>query len=127
MRRTLSGLLLSSMFLTAAAYASPASDDVSASTLPVSTGVIPPRALNTLNITRPSGFTGYPTPVNSMITVTFTVNEAGEPRDIQIVKGANPYWNSSVAHAVQNLRYQPATMNHLAIPVVVKLNVNLTQ
>jgi hypothetical protein len=124
MRRTLSGLLLSSMLLTAAAYAS---DDVSASTPQVSTGITPPKVIAPLTIAKPSAFSGNTLPVNSMVAVTFTVDEMGQPHDIQIVKGAGPYWDMQIANAVQNLRYHPATLNNRPVAMVVHLNINLSE
>ena len=122
MRRTLAtGLLLSSMFLTAAAYAS---DDVSASTPRVSTGVTPPQVLNSIRLA-PDQMIGHTHPADSIISVSFMVDEKGQPRDIQVLKGSDPYWNSLVTSAVQNLRYRPATLNNRPVAMAVKLNINI--
>ena len=122
MRRTLSALLLSSMLLTAAAYAS---DDVSASTPRVSTGITPPKILNSLSLTTLDTSTGHSHPLSDVIAVSFTVDETGQPRNIQILKGSDPYWNARIAAAVQNLRYQPASLNNHPIAMVVNLNIDL--
>jgi TonB family protein len=124
MRRTLSGLLLSSMLLTAAAYAS---DDVSASTPKVSTGVTPPKVLTQLTITAPDAMGGHSRPQSNMVAVTFTVDETGQPRNIQILKGSDPYWDARIAAAVQNLHYAPATLNNRPIAMVVNLNINISE
>lgn len=122
MRRTLSTLLLSSMLFTAAAYAS---DDASASTPRVSTGVTPPEIIKPLSIRASDQTSSHPLPIGSMIAVSFIVDETGTPKNIQILKGSDPYWNSVIASAVQNLRYRPASINHHPVAMGVNLNVNL--
>jgi hypothetical protein len=125
MRRTLATvLLLSSFVFTAAAYAS---DDVSASTPRVSTGVTPPQLLNSLNVTVPDPTTGHSMPADSSISVSFKVDETGQPRDIRILKGVDPFWNARVANAVQNLHYRPAMMDNQPVSMVVNLDVTLTR
>jgi hypothetical protein len=128
MRRTLiTGLLLSSMLFTAAAYASPSSDSASASTIRVSTGVTPPQVLAPLSLAQTVSLGGPTHPANPLITVSFTVDETGHTRNIQIVKGSDPYWNARVANAVQNLHYRPASMNNEPVAMDVTLNVTIAQ
>jgi TonB family protein len=124
MRRTLSALLLSSMLLTAAAYAS---DDVSASTPRVSTGITPPKVLTRLTIAPPDVMSGHSHLSAGMVAVSFTVDETGQPRNIQILKGSDAYWNARIVAAVQNLRYQPASLNNRPVAMVVNLNVNINE
>lgn len=124
MRRTVaSSLLLSSLFFTAAAYASP-SADAATTPIPVSTGITPPEVLNSLSLSN-SPLSGHALPADRLIEVSFTVNQNGQPSDVKIVKGSDIYWNSRVVNAVLNLRYRPASMDNHAIPMVVNMNVNL--
>jgi TonB family protein len=65
--------------------------------------------------------------MNTTVAVSFTVDETGQPRDIQVLKGADPYWNARITAAVQNLRYQPASLNNRPIAMVVNLNINVNE
>ena len=126
MRRTLAtSLLLSSLFISAVAHASSPSDDAIASTPQVSTGVVPPQVLNSLDIGSSSG-PGVPAlTAGSLVELSYTVDESGRPRDVRIIKGVDAYWNARIVGAVLNLRYKPATMDHQPVSMGVKLEVNI--
>ena len=127
MRRTLvSALMLSSMLLPAAANARPRTDDASASTQRVSTGITPPRLINSLVLNNSDALSAAQLPMNSMFEVSFTVDASGQPRDIHILMGQTSVWNTRVTNAVRNLHYIPASIDHQNVPMVVMLNVNLT-
>jgi hypothetical protein len=126
MRYTLAScLLLSSLFFTAVADASPPSDHASAPTSFVSTGVTPPRLLNSLEITYPDTLSPSFSP--PQVQVSFLVDTEGRPRDIQIVKGINPLWNAAIAQAIGQLRYQPASLDHKPIPMAITLDITLAR
>jgi TonB family protein len=126
MRRTIAtGLLLSSLFFTAVADASPPSDNASAITPRVSTGVTPPRLLNSLELIYSDSLPHSFSPPVTQVQVSFVVDATGQPRNVQIVRGINAQWDASLVRAVSRLRYQPASMDNRPIPMAVTLNINL--
>lgn len=128
MHRTVaSSLLLSSLLFTAAANASPSGNDAPASTPRVSTGITPPVALNSLVLAGNDFPNGRALPADTLVTVSFTVDESGHPRDIQLLKGADAYWNSQILSALENLRYRPATLDNQPVEMTVNMNINLIQ
>jgi len=122
-----SSILLSSLFLPAAASASTPSDDATAPTQAprVSTGVTAPILLSAINLGNPDELPLGALPADAQVGLTFTVNEKGEPEDIHVVKGINPYWNARVVEAVSRAHYRPATIDSQKIPVELDLTVNI--
>lgn len=127
MRRTIiSTALFSSMLFTAAAYASPPPGQTSAPTFPVSTGITPPEVLNTLNIKFPDQNT-RPVPAGTQISLSYVVDENGQPRNIQVVHGYDLVWNARAAEAVSKLRYRPASLDNQPIPMGMNLIITLAR
>jgi len=127
MRRTIvSTVLFSSLLFTAAAYASPPPDDAAA-TIRVSTGVTPPQLLDSLQLTVPDPITATNVPADAQITVSFVVDERGQPRNIQVVKGYDLFWNARAVDAVSKLHYRPATMDSQAIPMTMNLVITIAR
>ena len=124
-----STLLLSSLVLPAAARASRPSDDVAASTPTprVSTGVTAPTLLRSIGITLPDGLPKEAIPVDAQVGLTLTVDEKGEPQDIQVVKGINPFWDARIVEAVSKFHYRPGTIDAKPIPVDMNLTVTLAR
>jgi len=119
-----STLLLSSVLLPAVAGASPATD----ATVPaprISTGIVPPRLINSLNFTYPASQTGFYIHSGTKVTATFVVDENGQPRDIKVVKGVDPFWNARIAESLKYLRYRPATIDNQPTPIAVNLDINV--
>jgi outer membrane biosynthesis protein TonB len=128
MRRTIvSTVLFSSLLFTAAAYATPPRDDAAASTRRVSTGVTPPQLLDSLNFTGPYSFTAASVPADTQITVSFVVNEKGQPGNIQVVKGYDLFWNARAVEAVSKLHYRPASIDNQTIPMAVNMVITIAQ
>lgn len=128
MRRTIiTGVLFSSLLFTAAANASSPPADAAASTLRVSTGPNPPQLLNSLELTVPDPLTATNVPADTQITVSFVVDEKGQPRNIQVVKGYDLFWNSRAVDAVGRLHYRPATMDNQAIPMAMNLVITIAR
>ncbi len=126
MNRILVGTLLSSSLLfTAAAYASPLDGNVPAAPVRVSTGVTPPQRINSLNLTFPDPRTGFSILPDTKISVSFVVDENGTPRNIQVTKRIDTFWDARIADALSNLRYRPATIDNQPIPIARNLNINL--
>lgn len=126
MRRTIiSTVLSSSLLFTAAAYASPPPADSAAPTLRVSTGITPPKLLNSIDLAVPDSVNVPSVPSGTQVSLSYTVDEKGQPRNIQVVKGYNFFWNARVVSAVSQLHYRPATMDNQAIPMDINLTVTL--
>lgn len=124
-----SGILLSSLFLPAAASASTSSDDASAPTSAprVSTGVIAPTLLQTTAINLPEGLPAEAIPVNAQVGLSFVVDEKGRPVNIHVVKGFNPFWDARVVEAVSRFYYRPGSIDEKPIPVDMNLTVNIAR
>ncbi|MGA2675012.1 MAG: TonB family protein [Terracidiphilus sp.] len=126
MRRILvASLLLSPMLFTAAAFASPAMDDASASTqlLPISTGVKPAKIVHTTNIEFPSDTFSETIPNDTEVVLTMNVDEKGTPQNIQIVRSADKFLDARVLEAVSQFRFRPAMLDKKPIPTDMTLNV----
>jgi hypothetical protein len=122
-----SSILLSSLFLPAAASASQPTDDAAATTQTprISTGVTAPTLLRSIGITIPEGFPTDAIPVDAQFGLTLTVDAKGEPQDIHVVKGINPFWDARIVEAVSKFHYHPGTIDAKPIPVDLNLTVNI--
>jgi len=130
MRHILAGtILLSSLVLPAAAFASQPSDDATAPTQPlrVSTGVVAPTLLNSIGLTLPEGLPKDAIPVDAQVGLTLTVDQNGKPQDVHIVKGINSFWDARVADAVRQFHYRPGTIDTKPIPVDMNLTVTISR
>jgi TonB family protein len=118
-------LVLSSLLLPAAAFASKPLDEPAAKTPAprVSTGVIGPFLVNQLNLTTPVGPAASFLPADAQVGVSFVVDEKGLPENIQVTKSINPSWDSQVVDAVSKLHYRPARIDDQKIPVDMNLTV----
>lgn len=127
MRRTITGtLLLSSLLLTAAAYASPPIGDP-APTRHVSTGITPPKLLDSLSLSVPDSISAATIPEGAQITVSYVIDEKGQPREIRVVQGYNVLWNARALDAVSKLHYRPATLDNQPVSVPMNLVITLAQ
>jgi hypothetical protein len=130
MRHIVAGtILLSSLFLPAAASASTPADDATAPTPAhrVSTGVIAPTLIHSANLSIPAGLPQEAIPFNAQIGLTFTVDEKGHPQDIHVVKGISPLWDALVTDAVSKFEFRPGTIDNQIIPVDMNLTVNIAR
>jgi hypothetical protein len=124
-----SSILLSSLLLPAAANASQPLDDASAPTQAprVSTGVTAPTLLESIGLSIPEGLPQNAIPVDAQVGLTLTVDEKGQPQDVHVVKGINPFWDTRVVEAVRRFHYRPGTIDSKPIPVDMKLTVNFAR
>jgi len=123
MRRILAAsILLSPLFLTAAAVASTPATDASVPTTarPVSTGVTPAKVLYSPSIELP---TSAKIPNDAEVVLQLNVDEEGKARDIQVIKSINPELDAPVVAAVSKFRFSPAKLDNQAIPVALNLTV----
>jgi Gram-negative bacterial TonB protein C-terminal len=121
-----SSILLSSLLLPAAANASQPSDDASASTQAprVSTGVTAPTLLESIGLSIPEGLPKDAIPVDAQVGLTLTVDDKGQPQDVHVVKGINPFWDARIVEAVRKFHYRPGTIDSKPIPVDMNLTIN---
>jgi TonB family protein len=123
MRRTfIAALLLSPLFLSAAALATPPVTDDSTSTpaRPVSSGVKPAHVLYAPNIAvSPFAFV----PQNAEFLVHLNVDESGKPQDVQVLKSASPDLDSQVANAVRQFLFSPSTLDKQPVATDMTLTV----
>jgi len=125
MRRILAAsLLLSPLFLSAAAVASQPVKDASASTQdrPVSTGVIAPNLIHTTDIMVSSDLAST-FQDDSKFVLKFNLDEQGKPEDIQIINSTNPTLDSEVVDAVRQFRWRPAKLDNQPVATDMVLNV----
>lgn len=126
MRRiTAASLLLSPLFLPAAAVASqPVKDDSSASTQvrPVSTGVTAPTLLHTTDIIVSQDLASKMLG-DSKVVLQLNLDEQGKPADIQIINSVNPTLDADVVDAVRQFRWRPAKLDNQPISTALTLNV----
>lgn len=123
MRRILAtSILLSPLFLSAAALASQPVTDATSSTRPLSTGVKPARVLDTPRIELPPA--AADTLLNNAeVVLKLNVDENGQAQDVQVVKSASPYLDEPVAAAVRQSRFRPATLDNQPIATDMTLTV----
>jgi phage terminase large subunit-like protein len=127
MRRILvASILLSPLFVTAAAVASQPVKDASASTQApfISTGVIPAKIVHSTDIELPTSLSAT-VPNDAPFVLKLSVDEKGAAKNIAVVKSINPNMDARVIEAVRQFRWQPAMLNQQAIPVDLTLTVLL--
>jgi protein TonB len=115
-------LLLSPLFLSAAAVASTPATDASTSTQvrPVSTGVIPAHVLYAPSISL-SPSTAIPS--DAAVVLHLNVDENGKAQGIQVVKSVNADLDARVVEAVRESRFRPAMLDKQVIPIDMNLTV----
>ena len=125
MRRLLAaGILVSPLFLTAAAYATQPVTDAPASTPThvISTGVVPAHVLYSPDIDlSPSAAQSLPD--DAQVVLTLNVNEKGQPEDIQVVKSPSHDLEAAVTAAVHHYRFRPATLDNQPVASPMNLTV----
>ena len=80
------------------------------------TGLIAPVRINALKLS-PSPF------VSGEVVVEYTVDKAGVPQNVHVVKPLDAATDNRVVDAVSKVRYTPGTLDGAAVEVPVKLRV----
>ena len=125
MRRILAAsILVSPLFLTAAAYATQPVTDAPASTPAhaISTGVIPAHVLYSPDIDL-SPSVAQTLPYDAQVVLTLNVDQKGHAEDIQVVKSPSRDLEAAVTAAVRQSRFRPATLDNQ--PVVSPMNLTV--
>ena len=123
MRRTfIASVLLSPLFLSAAAHASqPVTDPAPSTTVrPLSTGVKPARVLSSTDISIPASAI---VPSNAEFVLHMNVTPDGRAQDVQVIKSASVELDATVAAAVRQFRFRPATLDNQPVTTEMTLNV----
>ena len=129
MRRILAiSLLLPSLVLPAAAFASTPVDDASAPTpIRVSSGVTQPVLVNSAFLDIPSGYSIDAIPTDAQVSLSLTVNEKGQPENIQVTKSFSKFWDARIIDTVREFHFKPATVDNQPTPVDMNLVVNIAR
>ena len=121
-------LLVSSLSLPAAAFASQPVDDATAPTpLRVSTGVSAPVLLDNPSITLSEGVSSESLPSGAQVDLSFTVNEKGEPTHVRVIKSFDPFWDARVVEMVSRFHYKPGELGNQPVAVPVALTVKIAR
>ncbi len=129
MRRILAtSTLLSSLILPAAAFASTPVDDASAPTpIRVSSGVTQPVLVNSVYLNVPPGYSIDAIPADAQVGLAVTINEKGEPENIQVTKSFDKFWDARVVSTVREFKFKPATVDNQPVPVDMNLTINIAR
>ncbi|MGO8935002.1 MAG: energy transducer TonB [Terracidiphilus sp.] len=129
MRRILAtSIMLSSLTLPAAAFASTPVDDATAPTpIRVSTGVTEPVLIDSADLEIPDGYSIDAIPSGAQVSLSLTINEKGQPENIQVTKSFSKFWDARVIETVREFRYKPATVDDQPTPVDMNLVVNIAR
>jgi len=129
MRRILAtSTLLSSLILPAAAFASTPVDDATAPTpIRVSSGVTQPVLVNSPSLDVPQGYSIDAIPDGAQIGLTLTIDEKGQPENIQVTKSYGKFWDARVIDTVRQFKFKPATVDNQPVSVDMNLTVNIAR
>jgi len=102
----------------------PAVKDSSA-TVRVSTGVVAPRLVKSVDLTATPGVHAHFLSNDVVAVVTLTVEATGKPSDVAIAKSVDPIVDQEVVAAVKQFRFQPGTLDGQPFALPVRLEVNI--
>ena len=113
MRRILaSSLLLSASLLPAAALAAtPEAPGNAAQNVRISTGVVAPHIVSSVNVVPPTTAVSKSVPVPAQVGLDVTVDASGLAQDVKVRQSLTPEWDASVVAAVKQFHFRPATLD----------------
>jgi len=129
MRRILAvSVLLTPLFISAAALASQPVTDASAttSTRPLSTGVKPARVVYSTNVNLTQAAVET-LPFNAEVVLKMNVDENGTAQNVQVIQSPNHFLDVPVATAVRQFKFQPATLDNQPVAADLTLTVVLAR
>jgi len=97
--------------IAAAAAATTHTASTTTGTRRVSTGVVAPKLIHTVDISSSGDMLWKLTPVDRMVVVGMVVDESGKPTNLKIVRSAGPALDRNVLEAVSQYRFQPGTVS----------------
>jgi TonB family protein len=104
-------------------------DRTTTSGLRVSTGVVAPKLIHTVDI-RSDGAQVYSVAgTDRKVVVDMVVDATGKPSALKIVKSAGPLMDENVLEAVSQYRYVPGTVSNqpTAVPVNLEIDIHTTR
>ncbi len=119
--------VLQSSNIQPAVFAAVTSADRSATaTTPVriSTGVVPPQLVYTEGI-NPNHILQGLSGQERTVSVDMIVDENGKPTNLKVIKSTDQFTDAGILAAVGQYRYKPATLDGIAVPMDVTLNIDL--
>ena len=128
MRKVIVAILSLSSFMLHAQANTPAQTQV-ASNGPapqvkrISTGVIAPKLVHTVDVVADSTSTAQLFSNNCTVVVGMVVDKNGKPEDLKIVRSASPGVDASVLAAVSQYRFTPGTVSNQPIATPLNLEV----
>ncbi|MGB8031624.1 MAG: TonB family protein [Terracidiphilus sp.] len=129
MRRILAtSILLPSLILPAAAFASTPVDDATAPTpIRVSSGVTEPVLVHSAYLDVPQGYSIDAIPSDAQVGLSVTIDEKGQPENIQVTKSYSKFWDARVISTVRQFQFKPATVDNQPVPVDMNLTINIAR
>jgi TonB family protein len=118
--------VLQSSNIQPAAFAVPSAGATAPAPVRISTGVTPPHLIHSVVVDRNHVLDVTPGQART-VTVDMTVDETGKPANIKVVKSADKFTDGGILSAVDQYRYQPATLNGTAVPMSVRINFTIQQ
>ena len=128
MRKLIVAILSLSSFMLHAQVNTPAQTQV-ASNGPapqikrISTGVIAPKLVYTVDVVADQSSTARMFSSNTTVVVGMVVNKNGKPEDLKIVRSASPGVDASVLAAVSQYRFTPGMVSNQPIATPLNLEV----
>lgn len=90
----------------------------------ISTGVISPKLLTEPTVKVSTADFSSEDLAAQHLVVAFRVDQNGTPQNVHLLKSVNPTVDSKVLAAVRGYRYEPATLDEIAVPMDVNLVVS---
>jgi TonB family protein len=91
----------------------------------ISTGVIPPKLIYTVDLATDESTAKFLNN-DSRVVVGMIVDKTGKPEDLKIVSSANPAVDASVLAAVSQYRFAPGTVSNQPIATPLNLEVRIS-
>jgi TonB family protein len=94
-------------------------------TVRISTGVVAPKLIHTVDITTDNDKIWQANPASRKVVVSMVVDEAGKPTDLKIVQSVGANLDRNVLTAVSQYRFTPGTVSNEAVASPVNLEIEL--
>ena len=111
-------------YRSSAASAAATNDAKPTAPVRVSTGVVAPKLIHTVDIQTDERSIYAISGLERKVVVSMIVDENGTPTDLKIVQAQDPSSNQNVLAAVAQYRFQPGMLSHQ--PVAVPVNLEIT-
>jgi TonB family protein len=91
----------------------------------ISTGVVAPKLVHTVDITTNNDMLWQAFPTGRKVVVGMIVDETGKPTDLKIVRSAGAAMDKNVLDAVSQYRFEPGTVSHQAVASPLNLEIEM--